>query len=123
MRSPPRLGGVFPPSATGTQSYLRVYNAGATAGTATISLFDGGSGQTVAKWTSPAIAAGTERQFSVADLESAAAPGFARPSTYGLRVEPETTIASGAFLEAAVTKSSTGAAAICGCGGVKSSQW
>ncbi len=28
-----------------------------------------------------------------------------------------------AFVEAAVTKSSTGAAAICGCGGVKSSQW
>lgn len=26
-------------------------------------------------------------------------------------------------MEAAVTKSSTGAAAICGCGGVKSSQW
>lgn len=29
----------------------------------------------------------------------------------------------GGGVEAAVTKSSTGAAAICGCGGVKSSQW
>ncbi|MEQ1883338.1 MAG: hypothetical protein ABL878_20490, partial [Burkholderiales bacterium] len=97
LRSPPRLGGVFPPSATRTQSYLRVYNSGSTAGTITISLFDGGSGQTVAKWTSPTIAPGTAPQFSIADLESAATAGFVRPSIYGLRIEPETTITSGTF--------------------------
>ncbi len=97
LRSPPRLGGVFPPSATGVQSYLRIYNSGAVAGTITISLFDGGSGHIVAKWTSPAIAPGTAPQFSIADLESAAAPGFTRPAVYGLRVEPETTITAGTF--------------------------
>lgn len=97
LRSPPRLGGVFPQSETGTQSYLRFYNSGTAAGTVTVSLFDGGSGNTVAKWTSPAIAVGTERQFSIADLETAAAPGFVRSSVYGLRIEPETTITSGTF--------------------------
>lgn len=92
----PRIGGVFPPSAA-VQSYLRFYNAGSGAGTVTLSLFDGDTGNTVTKWTSPSIAPGAAPQFGIDALEATAAPGFTRPSTYGLKIEPETTLASGAM--------------------------
>ena len=86
-----RLGGISPPGPSATQSYLRFFNIG-TEGTVTLSLLDGDTGQAIAKWKSPAIPSNASPQFSIADLESTAAPGFTRPRIYGVKVEPETTI-------------------------------
>jgi len=88
----PRLASVFPTSNSGPQSYLRFFNTGATTGTVTASLIDGATGQVVAKWQSPPIAAGASPQFPVSVLEAAATAPFTRPSLYGLRIEPETTM-------------------------------
>jgi len=85
----PRLGGIFPPSSTGTQSYLRFHNLGSSPTTATVSLVDGDTGLPVAKWTSSALPPRATAQFSITDLEKAAPPGFVRPRIYGLKVENE----------------------------------
>src|SRR5262249_32118570 len=80
-----RLGGVFPPGGA-TQSLIRLYNV-SSSNPSTISLFDGTTGEKVLTWTGPSIAIGTAQQFSIADLESAALPGFKRPAVYGLKLE------------------------------------
>ena len=87
-----RLGGIFPPSSSGPQSYIRIFNEYSPAGTVSLSLFDGATGQTVATWTSPPIATGASVQYGIAEIESAAAAGFKRPAAYGLRVESDTKI-------------------------------
>jgi len=92
LNVPPRLGGIYPPSSSCTQSYLRFHNSGAVAGTVTASLLNGDTGDVVAAWTSRSIAANSTAQFSIGDLEAAAPQGFTRPSIYGLRIEPETTL-------------------------------
>lgn len=80
----PRIGGVFVPGTSQTLSMLRVL-AGS-AGNVKIALLDGDTGKTVATWTSPEMAAGTERQFAITDLEAAASAPLTRPSVYGLQV-------------------------------------
>ena len=83
----PRLGGIFPPSASGPQSFLRLLSRSAGNATVTVTLFDGATGNTVATWKSPPLALNTERQFSISDLESAAPAVFTRPAVYGIKIE------------------------------------
>jgi hypothetical protein len=87
-----RIGGLYPPGSDATRSYLRFYNTGATAATVTASLLNGDTGAVVSRWTSSAIGSKMVAQFSINDLEAAADPGFVRPTAYGLRIEPETTM-------------------------------
>src|SRR5262249_4970677 len=81
----PHLGGVFP-SGGPTQSLLRLYNV-YNGNTVRVSLYDGATGDKVLTWTSPNIPVGTTQQFSIADLDSAALPGFKKPAFYSLKVE------------------------------------
>lgn len=89
--APPRLGGVYPTSASGPQSYIRFVNTGA-AGTVTLTLTNAGTGQSLLTWTSPSIPAFAAPQYPISTLESAAPAGFVRPAMYGIRVEPATTV-------------------------------
>lgn len=94
--TPPRLGAVFPPSATGSQSYLRFISGGA-GGKVTLSLTNAATGQVALRWTSPTIAPYAAPQYSIADIEAAAPAGYVRPAMYGLKIEPETTL--GGYLQ------------------------
>lgn len=50
-----RLGSVYPPSASGPRSFLRLINSGGAAGTVTVTLTDATSGNGLFAWTSPVI--------------------------------------------------------------------
>jgi hypothetical protein len=77
-------------SAQGTsQSYLRFYNDGTSAGTVTIALSDATSGQAIGQWTSPSIAPETAPQYSIADIESVLPSGFSRPNIYSLSIQSQ----------------------------------
>jgi hypothetical protein len=68
--SPLRLGAVFQATAT-SQSYLRFYNTGAVAGTASVTLADQDTGVGLGTWTSPSIAPGSEQQFGIGSIVEA----------------------------------------------------
>lgn len=79
-----RQGALFSTAQPDSRSYLRLNNTGAAAGTATVTLTDTTTGQTYATWTSAAIAPASSTQVYVGDLESAAAPGIARPQYFAI---------------------------------------
>lgn len=87
----PRLGVVYPPAATGAQSYLR-FVAGYAGGTVTLTLTDAATGRDKLTWTSAQIAALSAPQVSIAEIEATAPAGYQRPSLYGLRIENATTL-------------------------------
>lgn len=88
----PRLGGIHPSFIDTTESYLIFHNESPVAGTVTVSLFNGDTGATVARWTSPALPARSSRQFQINDLENAATAPFVKPRVWGVRIEPESTM-------------------------------
>lgn len=88
----PRLGGIHPSFIDTTESYLIFHNESPVAGTVTVSLFNGDTGATVARWTSPALPARGSRQFQINDLENAATAPFVKPRVWGVRIEPESTM-------------------------------
>ncbi len=63
-----RLAPIFSPAQTTSQSYLRLFNTGAAAGTATVTLYDAGSGTAQGSWVTPSIGAGAEQQYGIADI-------------------------------------------------------
>ena len=63
-----RLGPIFSPIQTTSQSYLRFFNSSPTAGTATVAIFDSISGTAQGSWTTPSIGAGAEQQYAMADI-------------------------------------------------------
>ena len=88
--SPPRLANVYPPAATGPQSYIRITGAGA-GGTAKLVLSDAATGKDLFTWTG-AIAPNTAPQLAISDLEKQAPAQFTRPAMYGLRVADDSTV-------------------------------
>lgn len=86
----PKLGAVFPPSAT-AQSFLR-FTAGYLGGTVSLTLTDADTGIDKIHWTSPMIAGSTSPQFAIADIEATAPAGYQRPAMYGVRIEASTTL-------------------------------
>ncbi len=73
-----------------SQSFVRLYNTSAAAGTATISLVNAATGATLGRWTSPAIAPGAERQFAIQEIEAAATPAItAKPQFYTAVIESQ----------------------------------
>ncbi len=80
--APVRQGGVYSTLQGATQSYLRLYNAGAYAGTASITLADAATGQTLTTWQSPPIAPNAAIQVPVVTIEGAATSFFAKPAFY-----------------------------------------
>jgi hypothetical protein len=77
--APTRVGAVFSPAQTTSQSYLRFYNTGATAGTVTVTLGESDTGNNAGLWTSPSIAPGAEQQFFIGTVADGAGATTARP--------------------------------------------
>ncbi len=78
---------IFSTAQSGSQSFLRFYNAGAAAGTATVSLSDSSTGRSLGQWTSPSIPAGSEQQFYIGDIESAVPADVTKPDYYSASIE------------------------------------
>jgi hypothetical protein len=84
-----RVGAVLSTAQSTTESFLRFYNAGLTAGTATVTLSDSISGTVLATWTTPSIPAGAAPQYSIASVESAATTAFTKPKYYAVQIAPQ----------------------------------
>lgn len=69
-QSPLFTNSVYSSSNAGAQSFFRFYNAGATAGTVSVTLRDVDSGAALGQWTSPSIPAGAQNQYAVATIEA-----------------------------------------------------
>lgn len=78
---------IFSTAQAGSRSFLRFYNSGATAGTATVNLYDYSTGRSLGLWTSPSVPAGSEQQFYIGDIESAIPADTAKPDYYSASVE------------------------------------
>ncbi len=78
---------IFSTAQTGSQSFLRFYNSGTTAGTATVNLYDYASGRSLGIWTSPSIPGGAEQQVFIGDIESALPAGTVKPDYYAASIE------------------------------------
>ena len=86
--APLDAGSIFSSMQATSQSYLRFYNAGLVAGTVTVALRDSATGQTLGRWTSPSIPAGSQQQYFIGTIESGAGIGAsARPSYYAITVD------------------------------------
>lgn len=83
-----RIGNVFSTAQLSSQSYLRFYNSGASAGTVAVTLANPDTGTALATWTSPSIPAGSELQFFIKDIEDNASQAFTKPPFYSLSVRP-----------------------------------
>ena len=84
-----RSGPIFSSAQSDSQSFVRFYNTGSTAGTVTVTLNNAATGQTLGQWTSPTIPAGAAPQFPVTTLESALPPGTVKPAYYAAIIRPQ----------------------------------
>ena len=85
--SPPlRAGAIFSSTQKSSQSFVRFFNTGSTAGTAVVTLRDYATGQSLGQWTSPSIPAGASPQFAIGSLESALSSATL-PSYYSISVQ------------------------------------
>jgi hypothetical protein len=82
-----RQGAAYSTSQSSALSLVRLYNGGATAGTATVALIDLLTGETLVTWTSPSIPAGAALQYSISTLEAASTSGFTKPDYYNLSIQ------------------------------------
>lgn len=81
-----RIASVFSSGAEGMRSYLRFYNAGATAGQVSVVVIDFSTGQSLGQWISPLIPGGAERQYDIGDIEPSM-PASQRPYYYTVIVQ------------------------------------
>jgi Divergent InlB B-repeat domain len=84
-----RQGTVYSTAGSTAYSFLRFYNADTSSGTVAVTLADPQTGQTLAQWTSPAIAPGTAPQFAVSDIESGVLAGVTKPSYYAITMQSQ----------------------------------
>jgi hypothetical protein len=84
--SPLLDGAIFSTAQANSQSFLRFFNTGTTAGTVTATLRDYTTGQSLGQWTSPSIPAGAEQQFAISDVEKGAGVSGTKPSYYSISV-------------------------------------
>ena len=89
--APLLAGAVFSTAEQSTQSFLRIYNTGSSAGTVTVTLRDYMSGQRLGQWTSQNVAAGAELQYPISTVESGLDPGVAKPSYYSIAIQTNLT--------------------------------
>jgi V8-like Glu-specific endopeptidase len=82
-----RLGAVFSTNSPTSQSFLRFYNASASAGTVSVTLSDYATGTPLTQWTSPSIPAGASPQFAISAIESGSSQAFTKPNYYSLAVQ------------------------------------
>lgn len=82
-----RFGGVSASIDTAARSTLNILNQGSYAGTATVTAWDEASGKALGQWTSPSIAGGAGRAFSISEIESGLTLGSSRSPTYALTLQ------------------------------------
>ena len=82
-------GPIFSTTQSATQSYLRFFNTGTSAGAVTVTLRDYASGKSVGQWTSVPIPVNAERQYAIAEIESAVGLTGTRPQYYSLAVQSD----------------------------------
>ena len=78
---------IFSSTQTASKSFLRFYNSGTAAGTATVNLYNYITGRSLGLWTSPSVPAGAEQQVFIGDIESAIPADTAKPSYYSASIE------------------------------------
>jgi hypothetical protein len=84
---PLRGGGLFGTTQAASQSFLRFFNAGTTAGPVNLTLYDMATGNSVGQWTSPTLAPGAELQKQIGDIESAL--GASPKDYYDFRIDTD----------------------------------
>lgn len=80
-----RPSAIFSSAQSTSQSFLRFFNTGTSAGTATVNFNDGTTGQPLGQWTSPSIPASSEQQYTISTIENALGT-FTRPSFYTVAI-------------------------------------
>jgi hypothetical protein len=85
-RIPLRTGNIFSSAQAGAYSFLRFFNTGTAAGTATVTLRNGDTGVVVGTWTSPSIPANGEAQYPISTVESGLNAGVAKPQFYTIDI-------------------------------------
>lgn len=81
------VGTVFSSAQTSSQSFLRFYNTGPSAGAVTLTLKDGTTGATLGQWVSPSIPVGAEQQYLIGDIETGTGKQFAKPTYYAVDID------------------------------------
>jgi hypothetical protein len=84
--SPLQEGAVFSTAQSVSQSFLRFFNTGASAGTVSVTLKDAATGQALGTWKSPSIPALSEQQFAISTVEAGANIGATKPSYYTVAI-------------------------------------
>jgi hypothetical protein len=79
-----QIGAVYSGAQKDAQSFLRVYNADTVPGSISVTLAS--AQRTYDTWVSPQIAAGTERQFTIGEIESGIGLTTQKPDYYTLKV-------------------------------------
>lgn len=82
-----RAGAIFSTTQSASQSFLRLHNTGTGASTATVTLRNYLTGQTLGQWTSPSIPAGSQQQYFIGTIENAVTPGLAKPAYYAATID------------------------------------
>ena len=83
-----RVAAVFSSTQSSSRSFLRFYNSASSSGTVEVALADYQTGDVLGTWTSSSIAAGSELQFFIQDIENNADSAFTIPSFYSISIRP-----------------------------------
>jgi len=75
-------GPIFSSAQSGSQSFLRFFNTGTTAGTVNVALANSTTGASLGNWTSPSIPAGSSAQYPITTVETALSSGVTKPAYY-----------------------------------------
>jgi uncharacterized protein (TIGR01370 family) len=84
--SPLQEGAVFSTAQSVSQSFLRFFNTGTSAGTVSVTLKDAATGQALGTWKSPSIPALSEQQFAISTVEAGAGISATKPSYYDVSI-------------------------------------
>jgi hypothetical protein len=84
-------GPIFSSGQSASQSFLRFFNTGTTAGTVNVALSNSTTGQSLGSWTSPSIPAGASAQYPITTVESALGAGIAKPAYYSTTLQTQIT--------------------------------
>jgi uncharacterized protein (TIGR01370 family) len=82
--TPLRNGAIFSTSQVTSESFLRFFNTGTTAGTVTAALSDYTTGSLLGQWTSDSIPPGAELQYPIGTVEAGAGINGTKPSYYSV---------------------------------------
>ena len=86
-----RQAAIFSTLQTDAISYLRFFNTGSAAGSVVVNLFNAASGEKLAQWQSPSIAANATLQIPVSTIEAVAGGAMNKPIFYAVSVVPSIT--------------------------------